>query len=91
MNLARPVKDAQAEEKCCYHYSILEHFICNCPLIKTLRENAQLNGKEGDGVKEGSLDPSGNGQYPKEPPDGGSQGVKPPPQTPFLNPDPFQC
>ena len=45
--LARAVKDAQAEEKCCYHCSSPEHFICNFPLIKTLRENAQLNGKEG--------------------------------------------
>ena len=45
--LARAVKDIQVEEKHCYHSSSPEHFICNCPLIKTLRENAQLNGKEG--------------------------------------------
>ena len=41
------VKDAQADEKCCYHCSSPEHFICNCPLIKTSREKKQLNGKEG--------------------------------------------
>ena len=45
--LARAVKDAQADEKCCYHCSRPEHFICNCPLVKTLREKKQLNGKEG--------------------------------------------
>ena len=47
VHLARAVKDTQVEEKHCYHCSSPEHFICNCPLIKTLRENAQLNGKEG--------------------------------------------
>ena len=36
--LARVVKDAQADEKCCYHCSSPEHFIWSCPLIKTLRE-----------------------------------------------------
>ena len=44
----------------------------------------------GNCVKEGSLDPSNNSYHTKEPPDGGSQGIKPPQQTPFLNPDPFQ-
>ena len=52
--LARAVKDAQAEEKCCYHCSSPEHFIRNCLLIKTLRENAQLNGKEGTVSKKGA-------------------------------------
>ena len=32
--LARAIKDAQVEEKHCYHCSSLEHFICNCPLVK---------------------------------------------------------
>ena len=45
--LARAVKDTQADEKCCYHCSSLEHFICNCLLVKTSREKKQLNGKEG--------------------------------------------
>ena len=48
--LARAVKDAQVE-KCCYHCSSPEHFIHNCLLMKTLRENAQLNGKEGTASK----------------------------------------
>ena len=45
----------------------------------------------GNGIKEGSTDSSGNNQHVKELPDGGSQDIKPPQQTPFLNPDPFQC
>ena len=45
--LPRAVKDAQADEKCCYHCSSPEHFICNCLLVKTSREKKQLNGKEG--------------------------------------------
>ena len=45
----------------------------------------------GDGIEEGSPDPSDNSQHFEEPPDRDSQGVKPPQQTPFLNPYPFQC
>ena len=41
--LVRAVKDAQSEEKHWYHHSSMEHFICNCLLVKTLRENIQLN------------------------------------------------
>ena len=32
VQIARVVKDAQADKKCCYHCSSPEHFICNCPL-----------------------------------------------------------
>ena len=52
--LARAVKDAQVDEKCCYHCSSPEHFIHNCPLVKTLREKKQLNGKEGMASKKGA-------------------------------------
>ena len=31
--LARAVKDAQTDEKCCYHCSSPEPLICNCPLV----------------------------------------------------------
>ena len=47
VQLARAVKDAQADEKHCYHCSSPEHFIHNCPLMKTARDKKQLNGKEG--------------------------------------------
>ena len=47
IHLARAVKDAQADEKCCYLCSSSEHFIHNCPLVKTSRDKKRLNGKEG--------------------------------------------
>ena len=47
VQLAWAVKDAQADEKCCYHCSSPEDFICNCPLVKTSRDKKQLNRKEG--------------------------------------------
>ena len=47
VHLARAVKDAQADEKCCYHCSSPEHFICNCLHVKTSRDKKQLNGKGG--------------------------------------------
>ena len=55
--LARAIKDAQADEKCCYHCSSMEHFICNCPLVKTSREKKQLNSKEGTALKKGAQTP----------------------------------
>ena len=55
--LARAVKDTQTDEKCCYHCSSLEHFICNCPLMKTARDNKQLNGKEGTVMMKGARTP----------------------------------
>ena len=58
VHLARAVKDAQMDERHCYHCSSPEHFIRNCPLMKTARDKKQLNGKEGTDDDEGSLDPS---------------------------------
>ena len=87
--LARVVKDAQADEKHCYHCNIPQHFIHNCPLMKTARDKKQLNGK-GGGNYEGSLGPSNNNKHHKEPPEGGSGGIETTSQTPFLNLDPFQ-
>ena len=46
VSLARAVKDAQTDEKHCYHCSSQEHFIHNCLLMKTPRDKKQLNGKE---------------------------------------------
>ena len=57
VHLARAVKDAQADEKCCYHCSSPEHFICNCLLVKTSREKKQLNGKEGMALMKGAQMP----------------------------------
>ena len=45
--LVRAMKDAQLEKKHCYHCSGPEHFIHDCLLVTALRENMQLNCKEG--------------------------------------------
>ena len=47
VQLARAVKDAQKDERHCYHCSSPEHFIRNCPFMKTARDKKQVNGKEG--------------------------------------------
>ena len=44
--LARAVKDTQMDKRHCYHCSSPEHFIHNCPLMKTARDKKQLNRKE---------------------------------------------
>ena len=54
VHLVRVVKNAQTEEMHCYHCSSPEHFIHNCLLMKTLRENMQLNCKEGMASKKGA-------------------------------------
>ena len=57
VRLARAVKDAQMDERHCYHCSSPEHFICNCPLMKTARDKKQLNGKEGMVMAKGAWTP----------------------------------
>ena len=52
--LARAVKDAQMDKKHCYHCSSPEHFIRNCPLMKTARDKKQLNRKEGMAMVKGT-------------------------------------
>ena len=63
--LMRAVKDAQQEEKCCYHCSSLEHFIHECPLVKASRMDSHLNWKEGMAPKKGSQTPQGKVAMPK--------------------------
>ena len=57
VQVARVVKDAQMDEKCCYHCSSPEHFIHNCLLMKTIRDKKQLNGKEGMATMKGTRTP----------------------------------
>ena len=52
--LVRAMKDAQKEEKCCYHCSSLEHFIHDCLLVKASRTDSHLNCKEGMAPKKGA-------------------------------------
>ena len=65
VHLSSAVKDAQVEKKCCYHCSSPEHFIHTYPFIKTLRENTQLNGKEGMAWKKGAQAPLATVNTPK--------------------------
>ena len=37
--LIRAIKDAQQDEKCCYHCSSPDHFIRDCPLVILARRN----------------------------------------------------
>ena len=57
VQLARAVKDAQMDERHCYHCSSPEHFIRNCLLMKTARDRKQLNGKEGTVMAKGAQTP----------------------------------
>ena len=57
VRLARAVKDAQADEKRCYHCSSPEHFIHNCLLMKATRDKKQLNRKEGMAMVKGAWTP----------------------------------
>ena len=66
--LARVVKDAQTDEKCCYHCSSPKHFICNCLLMKTARDKKQLNRKEGMAMMKGAWTPPAMTSTKKSPP-----------------------
>ena len=66
VHLVRAVKDAQVE-KCCYHCSSPEHSIYNCPLVRVLTENMQLNCKEGRALKKGAQAPQMKMMTPKNP------------------------
>ena len=66
-HLVRAVKDTQTEEKHCYHCSSMEHFIDNCLLMKTLRENTQLNCKEGMASRKRAWSPQIKLTMPKNP------------------------
>ena len=67
VRLARVVKDAQMDEKCCYHCSSPEHFIHNCPLMKAARDKKPLNGKEGTGMVKGAQTPLKSANATKSP------------------------
>ena len=65
--LARAVKDAQADEKHCYHCSSPEHSISNCLLVKTSMEKKQLNRKEGMALAKGAQTPLATTSTAKSP------------------------
>ena len=90
VHLAQVMKDAQVEEKCCYHCSSPKHFIQDCPLVRVSKREYTVKLQGGDSIEEGSPDPSDENDNVQEPQGGGSQGITWPKQTPFLNQDPFQ-
>ena len=65
--LAWAVKDAQVEEKHCYHCSSPELFTCNCLLVTASRKNMQLNHKEGMVLRKGAGTPQMKMTMPKNP------------------------
>ena len=67
VRLARAVKDAQTDEKHCYHCSSPEYFICNCLLMTAARDKKQLNGKEGTVMVKGALTPLKSANATKSP------------------------
>ena len=65
--LVRAMKDAQVEEKCCYHCSSPEHFIWDCPLVRASREDMQLNHKDGMALRKGAWTPQMKSTIPNNP------------------------
>ena len=70
VHLGRAVKDTQKEGKCCYHCSSLNHFIHDCPLVKTSRTDSNLNCKEGMVPKKGAWVPQTKASMPMMPLEG---------------------
>ena len=68
--LARAVKEAQQDEKCCYYCSRPKHFICKCPLVKASRTANHLNQKEGMVPEKGAKTPQVKVAKPKAPHEG---------------------
>ena len=67
VHIVRAVKDTKVEEKHCYHCSSLEHFICNCLLVKASGTNMHLNCKEGMPPKKGAWAPQMKATHTKTP------------------------
>ena len=65
VHLVRAVKDAQKEGKCCYHFSNVEHFIHDCPLVKASQKDSHLNHQEGTAPKKGAQAPQSKMPMPK--------------------------
>ena len=78
VQLARAVKDAQMDEKHCYHCSSPKHFIHNCLLMKTARYKKQLNGKAGTAMMKGAQAPLTTTNAVKGPQKEAQEALKPP-------------
>ena len=67
VHLAWTVKDAQVEEKHCYHCSSPKHFIPDCLPHESLQREYAVKLQGGDSIKEGSPGPSDENDNTKEP------------------------
>ena len=67
VHLVQAVKNAQVEEKHCYHCNSPEHFIHDCLLVRVSRENMQLNCKEEMVSRKRAWTPQMNMTMPKNP------------------------
>ena len=65
VHLARAVKEAQQDEKCCYYCSSPEYFIHECPLVKASRTATHLNQKERMALEKGAWTPQVKAAKPK--------------------------
>ena len=70
VHLARVMKDAQQDEKHCYHCSSPDHFPRDCLLVKLARKELNLNHKDGMAPKKGAWTPLGKVTLLKVPQDG---------------------
>ena len=70
VHLARAVKEAQQDEKCCYHCSSMEHFIHKCSLVKASRSAMHLSQKEGMAPEKGAWTSPVKVAKPKVPQEG---------------------
>ena len=67
VHLAWTMKDAQVEEKHCYHCNNPKHFSHDCPLVRASREKMQLNCKEGTALSKETWTPQVKMIMPKDP------------------------
>ena len=70
IHLARVVKEAQKDKKCCYHCSSMKHFIHECLLVKASRLATHLNQMERMAPKKGAWTPQVKAAKLKEPQEG---------------------
>ena len=89
VHLARVVKEAQQDEKHCYHCSSMDHFYLQVSAGEDIQVSYPFKPKKGDGAREGSLDLSSQGNQAKGAPGGDTQGIGHHTQTPLLNANPF--
>ena len=90
VQLARVVKGCSDGWKALLPLQQPRAFYLQLSVNEDCQRQETVKWKGGDSNDEGSLDPSKSDECWEESPKGGSGGITPSSQTPFLNPDPFQ-